>query len=139
VLNNGGKVLLLAAGKVSYGKDVVQHYQPAFWNTSWFKMRPPHTTGVLVKNQHPVFANFVTDNWADLQWWELINKAQTMLVSDFPTGFEPIVQPIDTWFINRKLAMLFEANVGKGKLIITSIDLKNNIINRPVANQLYFQ
>ena len=138
VLNNGGKVLLLAAGKVSYGKDVVQHYQPAFWNTSWFKMRPPHTTGVLVKNQHPVFANFVTDNWADLQWWELINKAQTMLVSDFPTGFEPIVQPIDTWFINRKLAMLFEANVGKGKLIITSIDLKNNIINRPVANQLYY-
>lgn len=135
-LERGESVLLLAAGKVSYGKDVVQHYQPAFWNTSWFKMRPPHTTGVLVKNTHPVFNDFVTDNWADLQWWELINKAQTMMISDFPSGFEPIVQPIDTWFINRKLAMLFEAKVGKGKLIMTSIDLKTSINTRLVARQL---
>ena len=81
--DNGGEVLLLAAGKVSYGKDVVQHYQPAFWNTSWFKMRTPHTTGVLVKNQHPVFANFVTDNWADLQWWELLEfNLQMQLLVD---------------------------------------------------------
>ena len=136
-LNNGGKVLLLAAGQIQYGKEVVQYYSPVFWNTSWFKMRPPHTTGVLIKNTHPVFADFVTESWGNMQWWELTNRAQTMLLTDFPKGFQPIVQPIDTWFLNRKLGMLFEAKVGKGKLIMTSIDLKNDLNNRPVAAQLY--
>lgn len=137
ILSEGGKVLLLAAGKVKYGKDVVQYYQPAFWNTSWFKMRPPHTTGVSINNYHPVFKDFVTDNWSNLNWWELVNKAQTMLLTDFPQGFQPVVQPIDTWFINRKLGMLFEAEVGGGKLLMTSMNLKDSLENRPVAACLY--
>ncbi|MFA5044865.1 MAG: beta-glucuronidase, partial [Paludibacter sp.] len=137
VLNEGGKVLILAAGKIQYGKDVVQYYSPVFWNTSWFKMRPPHTTGVFINNYHPVFKDFVTENWGNMQWWELVNREQTMLLTDFPKGFQPIVQPIDTWFINRKLGMLFEVNVGKGKLMMTSIDLSNNLEKRPVAEQLY--
>ncbi|MDD4970383.1 MAG: beta-glucuronidase [Paludibacter sp.] len=136
-LNQGQNVLLLAAGHIQYGKDVSQFYSPVFWNTSWFKMRPPHTTGMLVNNTHPVFKDFVTDSWGDMQWWELINHAQTMLLTDFPKGFKPIVQPIDTWFQNRKLGMLFETNVGKGKLIMTSIDLQSDLANRPVASQLY--
>ena len=55
VLRKGGKVLLTAAGKVRFGRDVVQHYLPVFWNTSWFKMRPPHTTGAYIDKQHPLF------------------------------------------------------------------------------------
>jgi len=137
ILNNGGKVLILAAGKIQYGKDVVQYYQPVFWNTSWFKMRPPHTTGIFVNNNHPVFNDFVTENWGNMQWWELINRSQTMLLTDFPKGFQPIVQSIDTWFLNRKLGMLLEARVGKGKLMITSCDLQNNLDKRPAAECLY--
>ena len=136
-LKAGGKVLILAANKVSYGKEVEQQYQPAFWNTSWFKMRPPHTTGVFINNNHPVFKDFVTDNWADLQWWELTNRTKVMLLTDFPKGFQPIVQPIDNWFINRKLGMLFEAKVGNGRLLMTTIDLKKDLDKRPVAEQLY--
>lgn len=137
VLARGGKVLLMTAGKVSYGKDVVQQYQPAFWNTSWFKMRPPHTTGVLIRNGHPLFADFITDDWANMHWWELVNRVQTMLLDDFPRGFQPVVQPIDTWFISRKLGMLLEAKVGKGRLLMTSFDLESNPADRPVARALY--
>ncbi|MDD3079535.1 MAG: beta-glucuronidase [Paludibacter sp.] len=136
-LNAGEKVLILGAGNIQYGKDVVQYYTPVFWNTSWFKMRPPHTTGVFINNYHPVFGDFVTESWGNMQWWELVNRAQVMLLSDFPKGFQPIVQPVDTWFINRKLGMLFEANVGRGKLIMTSMDLKSDWNERPVAQQLY--
>lgn len=137
IARKGGKILVLAANKIEYGKDVVQYYQPAFWNTSWFKMRPPHTTGVYVRANHPVFREFITEDWADLQWWELTNRAQTMLLSDFPKGFQPIVQPIDTWFINRKLGMLLEARVGKAKVMISSMDLQNKLNERPVAASLY--
>ena len=46
-----------------------------------------------------------------------------MLLEDFPKGFKPFVQPIDTWFLNRRLAMVFEAKVGNGKLIVSSANL----------------
>jgi len=137
ILKNGGNVLLLTAGKVEYGKDVVQHFLPVFWNTSWFKMRPPHTTGILVNPYHPVFSDFPTDYHSNLQWWELVHNAQVMQLSDFPKGFQPLIQTIDTWFINRKLGMLFEAKALNGKIIVCSVDLKSNWENRPVAQQLY--
>jgi hypothetical protein len=135
-LKQGGKVLLLSAGKVSYGKDVVQQFVPVFWNTSWFKMRPPHTTGLLIDQQHPLFRNFPTSYHSDLQWWELANRAQVMQFTDFPADFQPTVQSIDTWFLSRKIGMLFEANVGGGRLLMTSIDVQNGLDQRPVARQL---
>lgn len=132
----GGDVLILGAGKITYGKEVVQTLAPIFWNTSWFKMRPPHTTGILVNPNHPIFKDFPTDSYANLQWWEIINRAQVMQFTDFPKGFQPLVQSIDTWFVNRKIGMLFEAKVGQGRLIVCSADLENNLKTRPVARQL---
>lgn len=137
-LEQGGKVLLLPAGKVEKGKEVVQYMTPSFWNTSWFKMRPPHTEGSLINDFHPVFKDFPTESWTNLQWWELVNRGQVMEITDFPADFQPIVQPIDTWFVNRKLASLFEANVGKGKIVVCSFDLKNKLESRPVARQIYY-
>ncbi len=29
--------------KSAKGKEVIMDFTPVFWNTSWFKMRPPHT------------------------------------------------------------------------------------------------
>ncbi len=138
VLADGGKVLLLLAGKVEQGKDVVQYMTPAFWNTSWFKMRPPHTVGMLINDNHPVFKDFPTDYFMGLQWWELAHKQEVMELNNFPPNFQPIVQPIDTWFINRKLGLLFEANCGQGKIMVCSADIGSNTENRFVARQLYY-
>lgn len=135
-LKKGGNVLICAAGKVTYGREVVQQFTPVFWNTSWFKMRPPHTTGVFVENTHPIFDLFPTDYHSDMQWWELVNRAQVMQFTDFPKDFQPLVQSIDTWFVSRKIGMLFEANVGKGKLVMTSMDITNNLDKRIVARQM---
>lgn len=135
-LNQGKSVLLLVAGKVENGKDIVQYHTPVFWNTSWFRMRPPHTTGLLIQEKHPVFKEFPTDYYSDMQWWELTNRQQVMNLENFPSSFRPQVQPIDTWLINRRLAMLFEAQVGNGKLIVCSIDLSDKAGQGPAARQL---
>lgn len=134
-LNKGGKVFLQAAGKIVKGKEVVNYFTPVFWNTSWFKMRPPHTLGIICDPRHPAFKDFPATYHSDLQWWDVVNKAQVMHLEDFPKGFKPVLQPIDTWFLNRKLALILEAKVGKGKLLISSIDLKD-IKKRPAAAQL---
>lgn len=136
LLKKGKKVLICAAGKITYGKEVVQQFTPVFWNTSWFKMRPPHTTGIYVENTHDIFNLFPTDYHSDMQWWELVNRAQVMQFTDFPKDFQPLVQSIDTWFVSRKIGMLFEAKVGKGKLVMTSMDIINNLDTRIVAHQM---
>ena len=136
VLANGGDVLITAAGKVRFGNDVVHRYLPVFWNTSWFKMRPPHTTGSYILKNHPVFGAFPTDDWQNLNWWELVNGAQVMNLSEFPRDYQPIVQPIDTWHVSRKLGMLIEARVLNGRVLMTTMDITRDLEHRPVARQL---
>jgi hypothetical protein len=138
MLNNGGKVFLYAAGKVENGKDVKQYFTPVFWNTSWFKMNPPHTTGILIQKDSPAFADFPTESHSNFQWWDMLHRQQVMNLENFPPDFRPLVQPIDTWFINRRLALLFEANVGKGKIMVCSADLKNDLDKRPASKQLLY-
>ncbi|MBR0259246.1 MAG: beta-glucuronidase [Prevotella sp.] len=121
VLKQGGDVLLTAGGKIRYGNDVRHTFLPVFWNTSWFKMRPPHTTGAYIQNTHPVFRDFPTDDWQNLNWWELVNRTQVMNLAEFPKDFQPIVQPIDTWHVSRKLGMLLEARVLNGRLLMTTL------------------
>lgn len=143
LLQQGGKVLICAAGKVTYGKEVVQQFLPVFWNTSWFKMKPPHTTGLFIEKDHPVFRGFPTDSHSDLQWWELVNRAQVMQFTDFPRDFQPIVQSIDTWFVSRKIGLLFEARIANptnpskpGRLMMTTMDITRDLEHRHVARTM---
>ncbi|HEY4287382.1 MAG TPA: glycoside hydrolase family 2 TIM barrel-domain containing protein [Puia sp.] len=139
VLDNGGRVFLNAAGKVVKGKEVVMNFTPVFWNTSWFKMRPPHTLGLLIDSSSAAFGDFPTSYWSDLQWYDVLKKAQVMHLEDFPAGFRPLVQPIDTWFLNRRLGLIFEARVGKGRLVVSGADLSPEVgADRPAARQLYY-
>ena len=138
ILNAGGKVFLQVAGKIVKGKEIVQYFQPAFWNTSWFKMRPPHTLGISLDPKHAAFADFITDDHSDLQWWELLNRAQVMNFEDYPPQYQPLVQSIDTWFMNRKIGILAEMKIGKGKLLICSADVSKDLDKRPVARQFRY-
>ena len=141
VLEQGGDVLLTAGGKIKYGNDVRHTYLPVFWNTSWFKMRPPHTTGAYIQNNHPVFHDFPTDDWQNLNWWELTNRTQVMNLAEFPKDFQPIVQPIDTWHVSRKLGMLLEVRVLNGRLLLTTLPISQKLIansQQPVARQLRY-
>ncbi|MEL1240769.1 exo-beta-1,4-galactosidase [Flavobacterium flavipallidum] len=138
VLAKGGKVFLNVAGKVVKGKEVAMNFLPVFWNTSWFKMRPPHVTGMLIQDKSPAFKNFPTNYYSDLQWWDIQNRAQVMNLEDFPADFRPLIQPIDTWFMNRRLALVFEAQVGKGKIIVSSANLGPEVQNKLASKQLFY-
>jgi hypothetical protein len=138
ILERGGSVFLNAAGKIVKGKEIIQHFTPVFWNTSWFKMRPPHTLGILLDPKHPAFSDFPTSYHSDYQWWDILYQAQVMHLENFPPGFRPLVQPIDTWFLNRRLGLIFEARVGRGRLLVSSADLGPDVPDdRPASRQLY--
>lgn len=133
-IEEGKNVLILANKHITYGQGIQQQFLPVFWNTSWFKMKPPHTTGAYIQNEHPLFQNFPTDSYSDVQWWSLLNRQPVMLMDRFPKDFQPIIQPIDTWFLSRKLGMLFEAKIGNSKILMTSMPIDNE--KDPVQRQM---
>lgn len=73
--------------------------------------------------------------YADWQWWDILNYAGAIDLTAL-TGLTPIIQSVDTYEVNRKLGIAFEAQVGKGKLFFLNLDLSKKMDERPATNQL---
>jgi hypothetical protein len=134
-LKDGAKVLLMPPLN-SIDSNVPPAFTTIFWNTQWTHRQPPHTLGILCDPKHPALAQFPTEFHSNWQWWDLVTKSRSMILDEFPAELRPIVQVIDDWNTNRRLGLIFEARVGKGKLLVSGIDLKNNLNQRPVARQM---
>lgn len=136
-LDNGESVLLLTYGTVppEKGGDIAVGFSSIFWNTAWTRRQAPHTLGVCCDANHPALAAFPNEGVSDYQWWDLMSRCNAMVLDNFPKGFRPIVHIIDDWFTNRKLGLLYEARVGKGKLLVCSADLQSDLDKRPAAAQ----
>jgi hypothetical protein len=137
-LKNGGFVLLLNYGKVGKekGAQVAVGFSTVFWNTAWTHNQPPHTLGILCDPKHPVFSDFPTEFHSNWQWWDPVSHSQAMILDSFPANLKPLIQPIDTWFENRRLALAFEVKAAGGKLMVCSIDMQNISETRLVSKQL---
>jgi hypothetical protein len=137
-LKRGGSVLLLNYGKVGKekGAQVAIGFSTVFWNTAWTNNQPPHTLGILCDPKHPVFNDFPTEFHSNWQWWDPVSHSQAMIIDGFPANLKPLIQPIDTWFENRRLALAFEARINNGKLMVCSIDLKDIPEDRLASKQL---
>lgn len=109
-------------------------FSPIFWNTAWTQGQKPHTLGILCDPTHPALAAFPTDTHSNWQWWYPIHCGTAMLLDNLPRDVHPIVQVIDDWASNRKLALCFEARVNSGRLLVCSADLPSG--EDPVCRQL---
>jgi hypothetical protein len=138
-LREGGKVLLsLGKGKVSLemGGNVGLGFSSIFWNTLYTMNQKPHTLGILCNPQHPALKEFPTEFHSNWQWWDAISNADAIQLDLFPVELKPIVRIIDDWVTNRPLALIFEAKVEKGSIIVSGTDLINNLSYRPEARQM---
>lgn len=137
-LNAGGKVLLLippSRVRNTETDPVALGFSSIFWNTAWTGRQPPTTLGILCDPKNPALAGFPTEFHSNWQWWYIIHRAGAMILDDLPADLHPTVQVIDDWVTNHRLALAFEARVGSGKLMVCSIDLKNEWDNDPVRRQ----
>ena len=67
-----------------------------------------------------------------------MSHSNAIILDQFSPELKPIVRVIDDWVTNRNLGLIFEVKVGKGKLIVSGIDLLKDIRNRPEARQLQY-
>lgn len=106
-----------------------------FWNPIMFAWHPM-TIGALMKEDHPVFTDFVTSYHTDWQWWDILNNAKVIEMQNAPKHLRPFIQIIDSYDKNEKLGIGFEAKMGKGKLLVLSVDTQKDMANRPATRQL---
>jgi ribose transport system substrate-binding protein len=63
-------------------------------------------------------------------------RSCALRLDGFPAALRPIVQVVDSFVENRRLALVVEAKVGAGRLMVCGADLVTDLSNRPVARQL---
>ena len=140
-LQNGGKVLFsLGKGKVSpeMGGDIGVGFSSIFWNTAWTGNQRPHTLGILCDPAQPALKNFPTEYHSNWQWWDAMSHADVIMLDSLSSDLQPIVRVIDDWVTNRNIALIFEAKVGKGSVMVSGTDLVNSLASRSEARQLRF-
>jgi beta-galactosidase len=121
-LASGGKVLFVPKAADLDASDPKMSTVPIFWN---HLMNPNGTTFLGLWNDaaHPALAGFPTESNCDWQWIDLIGSARALNIDSLPHTLEPIVQPIDDWNRNLRLAALYECRAGTGRLMVCSLDL----------------
>ena len=139
----GGKVLLLP--KLNQLPHSIEGgFQCEFWSPMFAVAArkrgmkpPPGTLGLLCDPNAPALAAFPTEFHSNWQWWHLIKNARPIILDDSPDSYRPTVQMIDNFVTNHKLGLITETKVGKGKMLICTIDLLSHQ-DKPEARQLLY-
>ena len=127
----GGKVLFLpGAADLDPAKSPALQRSPLFWNIQ-MTVRPPQNPrpkfdamlGLLCDTNSPALAEFPTDIGCDWQWTQILNGVRSVNLSAAPRSLRPIVAAIDDWNRNWRLGVIFECNVGPGRLLVSTINV----------------
>lgn len=129
-LENGEKVLMFYQGKQDNSLD--PFFTPDFWNYKMFSnackhrnlQLPPGSLGLLINNQHPIFTNFPTSFHSDFHWFNIAMHARPLIIDEL-RDYQPIIQTIDNINRNHRLGILMEFIVGKGRLLVSTLDFSD--------------
>ncbi|WP_167607657.1 sugar-binding domain-containing protein [Maribellus sediminis] len=130
-----GKKVLLVPDEKNIKGNLPPCFSTIYWNVPWTNVGESSTMGILVNPKHELFNQFPTDFYSNWHWYDLLVKTRPMILDDLPKNLMPIVQLIDDYHQNRKLGVVFEAKIGKGKILVSSIDVRDDTTGSPVVNQ----
>ena len=130
-LQEGKKVLLNPPVDKIQGLE--GKFVPVFWSPVHFPAQAI-SMGILCDPNHPALADFPSESHSNWQWRDLCKRSKTLVIDGLK--MEPIVEMIDNWLTNRRLANVVEAKVGNGSLLFCSIDITNDLDKCPQAEWL---
>ncbi|MCW5556236.1 MAG: hypothetical protein KIT22_00055 [Verrucomicrobiae bacterium] len=117
-LEGGGRVLLLAPDAVF--PTVSAGFRPAGWDPS----AKEANLGTLFDPAHPALRDMPSEGWCDLQFYNLIEGSKAILLDEITPGLAPIVRCLDMPQRLWNKAFLFEARVGRGRLLASGFNLE---------------
>ncbi len=86
------------------------------------------TTGHLatVVDDHPIFRDVPNDGYCDLKFREMLGDGEAAVLDLKGIAHNPIVDIASTYKNAHREAMLFEYRVGKGRLLVCTLNLKDS-------------
>lgn len=140
-LARGETVLVISEGTAAaLPRSRAVSFRPDFWSPMFHTNRSDgYSLGIFVDKDHPLFTDFPTDCFGDWQWFGPLQNARGLLINELPAGLRPMVQPIAAIDLPDRLALLFEARVGPGRLFVSTIDLleKGDPASRALLSAIY--
>ncbi len=120
-----GKSVLLIANQLGGPQAAKQaSWFPLYWSVPFFPGQNKETIGLRLTAEHPAFDGFPTENHADWNWFRLCKGAHGFDLSGItPNNDRPIAEPVTDFHFNRRIASIFEAKVGQGKLLVCGYNL----------------
>lgn len=108
---------------------------PNRFKPAWWLGNPNDCNAGTVVYPHQVTREIAPDGWCDAGWYHLIEGAQAYVLDAVPfdsTSSEPgarnsqpvLVRALDVHTVCRNKALLFEARVGQGSLIVSGLHLE---------------
>jgi beta-galactosidase len=136
MLDGGSAWLMVKPGRLH--DSVETKFLPIFWNYLWFPGQEGTTMGMVI-HEHPLMKRFPHDGTSNWQWYHLVDKTPAVSLDSVPK-VRPVVEVMDNFNRGKKLAYAFEAQVGKGKLFVSTFRLSEGYdIKRPESAYLFSQ
>ncbi|HXD29717.1 MAG TPA: discoidin domain-containing protein [Pyrinomonadaceae bacterium] len=139
-LGEGGKVLFVPLNSDLDWTSPPLDNVPVFWNRfmgpAWGRMLGLFIDKKVTKSKSHALDGFPTSTNFDWQWARVIGNVRAVNLDRLPPELEPIVWAIDDWNRNYKLGVIFECAVGKGRLLVSAINVTKPDDSNPVARQL---
>ncbi|SDK21389.1 Beta-galactosidase/beta-glucuronidase [Paenibacillus sp. OK060] len=144
LLEKGESVLLLPTLEDN-DSSVEGTYCTDFWcypmfrsiSESMNKQVPVGTLGLLINNSHPALKHFPSENHSTYPWWHIVMNSRSIILDKVAENVQPFVQTIDNFERNHKLGLLFECQVGKGKLLVGALHYEK-LIKQTEGRQLLY-
>ena len=150
-----GATVVLFARRLLNAEPI--RFANVFWSPFWVSNQPM-SSGLVIDTEHPALAHFPTDTHSNWHWWELLSiaedveyteeelfrgngvlsPARAVVLNDLPAELAPIIQVIDQPLRNNREAVLFEAAVGRGRLLVCTLDVDTDLERRIVARQFRY-
>lgn len=122
---SAGKRVLLHPERKEQVKGIEGKFLPVFWSPVHFP-KQAGTMGLLLHPRHPVFRHFPTEMNSDWQWWNVVKRSRVMVLDEMPT-VTPLIESVDNFVHNRRLSLMFEAQMGKGSIVVSSIEMATDL------------
>ena len=93
-----------------------------FWSVGTFPEQEG-TMGLLIRAEHPALKDYPTGTASNWQWWTQSHGRAFRL----PRTIEPVVRVLDSVTRLDNLGLLWEARLGKGRLLVSGMDLAGHL------------
>lgn len=118
-VENGASALIdLPADQDHYPRSLGCQFSTDFWSVGTFPEQEG-TMGLLIRTDHPALASYPTRFCSDWQWWTQSHGRAMKL----PAAITPVIRVLDSVTRLNNLGLLWEARLGKGRILVSGMDL----------------